>query len=593
MIHSSSLSPQYTHDNRASDAPTASSAYSHDLAYYENPTATSPYEGISPPSSPEPDQRTAENSGQPRRFRSMRDVSPVEEKRGKGVVSDRASNIPVLRKAPTSIQPGETQSAQQKFWDGKVAPNSKVKWDEYSGEPAASGAGRFGSVSPGTYAKGIASGNPQLMGMGYHVSVSGPEKKNNVSFSDRVGRLGTRPPAVETTKHEPWSRATGRSQIAPPLKYQPAAKPLQIPRKSLSPTCEELNQDAPNAHAASLSRGAVGADTGFVADRSHDNDAHDDLIKPTVPLKVGRNTPPRGFTSPVTPKHPTGLGIRTPLSYPSPVTPIQRQRQESPDTIIHGQGFAKELPAQQRVSTPPQEPVGRTSTDQTPDSKQASNSRFSWTTYNSNTTYQHSPPPSPPNLPTITPPRQRVVTEPISAATAAFSILSRRRPIPSSEQTPSPLPLRKSLDSDSPGTATITAMSSPTSYAPPSPSATSIYSTATTGTSKALPLPPTSLAACDHISVLESAMEDLRIRRSNVYRLLSDLNNAAPANPLLTDFKRARVAEQRKRGFEDELSEIKREEYEVGMRLHRAWKKREREDPNQAGSAIWVRRVTS
>jgi hypothetical protein len=53
-----------------------------------------------------------------------------------------------------------------------------------------------------------------------------------------------------------------------------------------------------------------------------------------------------------------------------------------------------------------------------------------------------------------------------------------------------------------------------------------------------------------------------------------------------------RVVEQRKRGFEDELSEIKREEYEVGMKLHRAWKKREREDPN-VGSAIWVRRVTS
>jgi hypothetical protein len=113
-----------------------------------------------------------------------------------------------------------------------------------------------------------------------------------------------------------------------------------------------------------------------------------------------------------------------------------------------------------------------------------------------------------------------------------------------------------------------------------------------TSTSKALPLPPSSLTAADHIAVLESALEDLRIRRSNVYRLLSDLNNAAPPNPLVTPFKVMRVVEQRKRGFEDELSEIKREEYEVGMKLHRAWKKREREDPN-VGSAIWVRRVTS
>lgn len=77
-----------------------------------------------------------------------------------------------------------------------------------------------------------------------------------------------------------------------------------------------------------------------------------------------------------------------------------------------------------------------------------------------------------------------------------------------------------------------------------------------------------------------------------MYRLLNDLNNAAPPNPLITDFKRARLVEQRKRAFEDELSEIKREEHDVGLLLHRAFKKRERDDPN-LGSALWVRRVTS
>lgn len=51
--------------------------------------------------------------------------------------------------------------------------------------------------------------------------------------------------------------------------------------------------------------------------------------------------------------------------------------------------------------------------------------------------------------------------------------------------------------------------------------------------------------------------------------------------------------EGRKRVFEDELAEIKREEYEVGIKLHRAWKKRDREEGIEGGSAIWVRRVTS
>lgn len=112
-------------------------------------------------------------------------------------------------------------------------------------------------------------------------------------------------------------------------------------------------------------------------------------------------------------------------------------------------------------------------------------------------------------------------------------------------------------------------------------------------TSKALPHPPTALCALDHIALLESQQEDLRIRRNNVYRLLSDLNNAAPPNPLLTDFKKAKAIANKKKVFEVELDEIRREEHDVGLKLHRAWKKREKEDPNAAGSALWVRRVTS
>jgi hypothetical protein len=127
------------------------------------------------------------------------------------------------------------------------------------------------------------------------------------------------------------------------------------------------------------------------------------------------------------------------------------------------------------------------------------------------------------------------------------------------------------------------------------PSGASTYSTSSnmSNTSKALPYPPTAFCALDHIALLESQQEDLRIRRNNVYRLLSDLNNAAPPNPLLTDFKKAKAIEIKKKVFEVELDDIRREEHGVGLKLHRAWKKREQDDPNAAGSALWVRRVTS
>ena len=125
---------------------------------------------------------------------------------------------------------------------------------------------------------------------------------------------------------------------------------------------------------------------------------------------------------------------------------------------------------------------------------------------------------------------------------------------------------------------------------PTSPYASSTFSNSS---KKALPHPPSALSAIDHIAYLESQQEDLRIRRNNVYRLLKDLNNAAPTNPLVTDFKKARVAEERKKAFQEELDEIRAEEHDVGLKLHRAWKKRERDDPNSNGSALWVRRVTS
>jgi hypothetical protein len=496
----------------------------------------------------------------------MRDVSPVDESRDRVANATRASNIPVLRKAPSAVQTGEAPPAQ-KFWTGKAAPNSKVRWDEYSGEPAATG--RAGSVSPNTYAKQAASsgGRP----MGYQVSVSGPDKRS-VNLSERMSRLGTRSPPQETAKYEPWSKTSGRSQIAPPLKDQRSARPVQLPRKALSPKPERLNELGPGALALAIERLPITSDTVHVAADPHQLDTHENPIKPTVPLKVGGTTPPRVFASPTSPTHPAGLGIST---YSSPITPAIRK--------------------QQRISTPPQ---GRAASEEpayTPEQdRQATNSRFSWTTYNSSTTYQHSPPPSPPPpLPIPVPQKLRVVTEPISATSAATSILSRRRPVPQADRLPNPIPQYEPVIEETPGTAKIQTMSSPPSDSPTSPSGASTFSTATTGTSKALPAPPTTLSASDHIAVLESQMEDLRIRRNNVYRLLNDLNNAAPPNPLITDYKRARLAEQRKRTFEDELSDIKRVEHDVGMKLHRAWKKREREDPNQGGSAIWIRRVTS
>jgi hypothetical protein len=493
------------------------------------------------------------------------------------------SNIPVLRKAPAAAQTGEVKPSSQKFWGGKVTNNGKVMWDAYSGEPTSSNAGKAGSVNPLAYAR------ENLRPMGYQVSISGPEsKKKNTSFTDRVGRFGAKPSAAEPTQApEPWSRATGRAEIAQPLKDEHTHQASQFSRKPSTRKVEGLGLDMSNVVATITNRVAAAADARPVAKNPYTMDAHSEPIKPVVPLKVGRKSPTYDSISPETPNH--GLGITNPYSYPSPVTPTNEQQSPSSFATADNQSETSETESWERSLTPKQSTIWNKPIEQTPEQdKEASHSRFSWTTYNTTTTYQHSPPPSPPQpMPTLDKvTKARVATEPMSAAS---SVLNRRRPIPQADKIPATPPVRKPVPAArSPvGTKTRTT----TLATPTSPRPDSTFSTSTTGTQKALPQPPTTLTASDHVSLLESQMEDLCVRRSNVYKILKDLNSAAPSNPMLTDFKTARMMEQKKKALEDELAEIKIEEHDIGLKLHRALRKRERDDPN-SGSALWIRRVT-
>ncbi|KAF2788251.1 hypothetical protein K505DRAFT_255944 [Melanomma pulvis-pyrius CBS 109.77] len=573
-LNSNSLSPHDPRDYRASDVPTVSSYYSQ-----PSPEMRSNFEGsaapthsgfvdVSPPSSPEPDQQRQEaRPDQPRRFRSMRDVSPVDENRGQRAGAPRQSNIPVLRKAPPGIRE-EVPGSTQKFWGGKVAPNSKVRWDEYSGEPTSSTVGKPGQVSPLTYAKDALSPPSDRPPMGYHVSVSGPHdvQKKNAPLPDRTGRSPTGDRNATAKPAQPWDRASGRAEIVKPFKDTRSRQPLNFQRQTEPKTVPGSDKNVSSSLAATVKRAPVAADTVPVAEDRNDLgdfDSHEEPIKPIVPLKVGRNSPPRSLASPTSPHNP---GNQDFYSYPSPITPTNKQPSPLAGTYEQGESNARSA---NKHSTPPNTKVVRKSIEGTPGSTASKDnglaSRFSWTTYNTSTTYQQSPPPSPP--PPL--PVSRAPVEPLSAAS---SILNRRRPLPASDK----VPTRKPVSS-----ATM-------SYDPPSPRPDSTFST---NTQKALPRPPTEISAADHVDTLEAQMDDLRIRRSNVFRLLQDLNNMAPPNPLITDFKRMRLVDRRKKEFEDELAEIRREEHDVGLKLHRAYRKRENADPGSE-SAIWIRRVT-
>lgn len=573
MSNSDHLSPNESQAYRASDVPTISSYYSQaspDQSNFESAAPThSGFVDVSPPSSPEPERQQQRGPDQPRRFRSMRDVSPVDENRGQ---AGARSNIPVLRKAPSTIRDGVPVSTQ-KFWGGKVAPDSNVRWDPHSGEPTASTVGKPGQVNPLTFAKEALSPPSDQKPMGYHVSVKGgPQdvpKKNIVNPPQRTGHS----PTTDTTTmaSEPWSRASGRVEIVKPFKdIKRTREPLHFQRQTqIQPrTIPGSAQNPSTPLGASVKRGPGLADTEPVAEDRDDLgqfDTPQNPIKPIVPLKFGKSSPPSTVAS--------LTGLHNPYSYPSPITPTNKQPLQI--SALDEQGELITAAPRRSFSPPPSDNVVRKSIEGTPGSTVSldhgpSDSRFSWTTYNTGTTFQRSPPPSPP--PPL--PVSRVPTEPISAAS---SILNRRRPLAPSDK----VPLRKPVS-----TATMS-----TQWSPPSPRPDSTFSTMTSNTQKALPRPPTEISAADHVDTLEAQMEDLRIRRSNVFRLLNDLNNMAPPNPLITDFKRMRLVDRRKKEFEEALAEIRREEHDVGLKLHRAYRKRENADPGSE-SAIWIRRVT-
>ena len=106
---------------------------------------------------------------------------------------------------------------------------------------------------------------------------------------------------------------------------------------------------------------------------------------------------------------------------------------------------------------------------------------------------------------------------------------------------------------------------------------------------KDLPLSPDEAASVDLVTALEAQGNDLARRRMNLQRIINSMTALQPQNPVIQDLEKRRKHQQRVDRVEQELAEVKRKEHEIGLRLHRAWKRRDQDAP----TALWVRRVTA
>lgn len=605
-------------------------------------------ETISPPSSPEP--AYARRAGQETKGgQRYRDVSPIDDDRRGAAQPPRSSsrnggdsrtNIPMMRRArrkqsDAALREAQARERQASNPASGQQQRGEVRWDTMTGEPTASAAGRPPQVRPAEYAQGL----------GISTGSSPPQRSPSAmmtAFGDRVRRMrhssrGDKKP--ETAEHDTdpaanafassrpgWRGASGRTAIVEPVRDNLQVAPLKIapknPKRVVSPTAATSPASAQPLERSMRGQtppvSPPGAETA-AGSRSRET------IRKVVPSSQ--------LATPAEPKHES----RGP-SYPSPPLSGSFDRSDAPSVAAKQlqSSITSENPAGSQQALDPTTSISR-KPPLTHAHQESVSSVYSQAS--------HAPPPPPAhsaNPGTLAPgdpwaqPASRfsITTYATSAAdnTPRESLddfdhtnNTNRPPVPDT-----PLQYRDSPHVPARDNAY---MSSPFQQPPPPPSAaaqqraaaaagtttTSIHpalrgtapapaprttadrpSSIASSINKSLPPAPPETSAGenprDRVAMLNARLQGLGNRRINITRSIKQMTELMPAGDGLfernADVARRREEERRKvEVLRDELAEVRREEYELGLRLHRAYKRMERED-NFEGTALWVRRVT-
>jgi hypothetical protein len=113
---------------------------------------------------------------------------------------------------------------------------------------------------------------------------------------------------------------------------------------------------------------------------------------------------------------------------------------------------------------------------------------------------------------------------------------------------------------------------------------------------KSLPLAPpeaTAESARDRVGVLNAQLQSLGNRRINLMRSIKQMTEMMPTDNLLASDEVLRKRETEKSKIEalkQELADVQHEEYDLGLKLHRAYKRIDREEQWEH-TTLWVRRI--
>lgn len=98
----------------------------------------------------------------------------------------------------------------------------------------------------------------------------------------------------------------------------------------------------------------------------------------------------------------------------------------------------------------------------------------------------------------------------------------------------------------------------------------------------------------DRVVLLNAKLEGLAHRRNNINRSIKQMTELMPADRLLESAEVMQKREEEKKKVEklrEELAEIQQQEYDLGLKLHRAYKRQDRDADYESGT-LWVRRFT-
>ncbi|KAA8633140.1 hypothetical protein SMACR_01183 [Sordaria macrospora] len=127
--------------------------------------------------------------------------------------------------------------------------------------------------------------------------------------------------------------------------------------------------------------------------------------------------------------------------------------------------------------------------------------------------------------------------------------------------------------------------------APPELEALSLYNGAD---GKSSPKSPKDLSASERVALYDAQIQALGNRRINITRSIKQMTELMPTDNILNSeaVRRKREVEKQKvEALKTELAEVQREMYELGLKLHRAYKRQEKEASFEP-TTLWVRRVT-